>query len=107
MSQRPHSVPRRPLQEAAKIDDTGDKNDRLAHSMQVELKSKADGRMRSYQVLTVPRGTEGPPREPSYEAMPGWPENEEVGQAWRSGEWFSIAMTVCYSINNELGQVRS
>ena len=41
----------------------------------------------------------------SADDMPAWPASKEVGQAWRSGEWLCIPMTLCYTIDNDLRQV--
>ena len=41
------------------------------------------------------------------EDRPPWPDAEEPGQAWHSGGWFSVPLTLCYSIDNSSGQVRA
>ena len=71
------------------------------------------GAERSFEVLSYPPGrsqralrSAASALHLSADDMPAWPASKEVGQAWRSGEWLCIPMTLCYTIDNELRQVQ-
>ena len=73
---------------------------------------KLPGTKQSFEVLSYPPGRSQRALRSadnslhlSLDNMPAWPASKDVGQAWRSGEWLCIPMTLCYTIDNELRQV--
>lgn len=80
---------------------------RLKSSQQVSL-STASGETGSFRVLSYKESRVRWPRMPLADKdMPAWPESPDAGQAWRSGQFFCIPMTIGHVIDNELGQVNS
>lgn len=59
-----------------------------------------------YEVLSYKGGRiRKPLKVPERRKPEDWPECPDPGQAWRTGKYFCIPMTVGHIINNDLGQV--
>lgn len=84
-------------------------SERQASSNSCSTQRSTDGLPQQFQILTYSAQAQLDSKKrlgfPGGAGMPDWRESCDVGQAWRSGKWFSVAMTTCYSIDNDSQQV--